>query len=97
MEFITSFIFEGKIHAAKCIVCNRQHPIYVYVSLEDKQLIREFGEELCIHIERSDLLTAHLTSDRMIEVHTAAFKGVKRMLEFSLVNDWQNSNATQAR
>lgn len=85
MEFVINFIYRGKIQPAKCIICQRSSPLYVYVFFHDKELVQEFGEEVCLHFNNRELLLDHVPPNQN-ELHLAIFKGMKRMIEIDQVN-----------
>ena len=48
METHLQFSFRNKVRKAFLFIDNREEPCFIFLILEDKELIKEFGEDISI-------------------------------------------------
>lgn len=76
MEPSINFIFRTKQYSARYTICKRAFPVYIYITLLDEALIKEFGEEIVMHSKDGELLVDHVFTAHRYELYTAIFKAV---------------------
>lgn len=76
MESIIQFAFRENKYTASYIICDREYPTYIYISLKNEALVKEFGEELVIHCNGGEMLTNHIYSDTRITLYKAIFDAI---------------------
>ena len=76
MEGNIHFSFRDKDYSASYLICSRQEPIYIFVFFRDKELVQEFGEEICMHISGDKLLHDNIYSGKRLHLYTEIFSQV---------------------
>ncbi len=91
METSINFNFRGKQYCAAYTICKRDNPVYIYITLMDEALIKEFGEEIVMHSQNGALLVDHIFTAHRYELYTAIFKSVAAVEQ--LANDELKSSS----
>ena len=91
MEPSINFLFRTKQYSARYTVCKRAFPVYIYITLLDEALIKEFGEEIVMHSKDDELLVDHVFTAHRYELYTSIFKSVAAAEQ--LANDELKSSA----
>lgn len=83
MEGIIQFRFRNRNRTANYVVCQRTNPTYIYINCQDADLIKEFGDELVLHVERAQLLTNNIYSDKRLELCSTIFDALTARLQLA--------------
>lgn len=82
MDLTIQFIFRNKLYS--CIVCidSSEYPCFVFVTLTDKELISEFGDDITIKTDCEKLLPKRDDYAELIELRQSIFDVTKMIPEF---------------
>jgi hypothetical protein len=90
MESIINFSFKNKAYNASYVICDKNYPTYIYLSFTDAELVKEFGEEICIHSNGETLIEDHIYTDHRLELYTTIFHAIAKVEPLK-----ENSKAAQ--
>jgi hypothetical protein len=85
MQLNLQFTFRNKGHTCKIYIDSTAHPCYIFVILTDKELIKEFGDEITIKTDCEKRLPKRDDYSELVELRESIFKTVKVMPEFMAV------------
>jgi hypothetical protein len=90
MESIINFSFKNKDYTASYVICDKNYPTYIYVSLNDQGLVKEFGEEICIHSDGKNLIEDQIYTGHRLELYAVIFQAIGKVEALK-----ENSKAVQ--
>jgi hypothetical protein len=76
MESVIQFKFREQEHSATYVISENAYPTYIYITLKEAELIKEFGDEICIHSDGKDVLTNHVYTDRRLQLYRSIFDAI---------------------
>jgi hypothetical protein len=79
MEPVINFKFRDQDYSAVYVISENAYPTYIYITLTAPELVREFGDEVCIHSDGRDILTNHIYTDRRLQLYSAIFEAIKEV------------------
>ena len=82
MELNLQFTFRNKDHSCNIYIDSTAHPCYIFVILTDKELIKEFGDEITIKTDCEKLLPKKDDYAQLVELRESIFSAVKTIPEF---------------
>ncbi len=98
MELNVQFKFRNKSYSCSALIDTSADPCFVFVILEDKALIKEFGEEVTIKTDGWKLLPKKDDYAELVELRQALFVAVKKFPEFiNAKNRLMRCNQSQGR
>lgn len=80
MEGIIHFNYHQQQYSASYLVCQRRFPTYIYVTFNNQDLVRKFGEEVVIHTDGQTVLTNHVYSEQRIELFIILLNSIKGLV-----------------
>lgn len=88
MESSVNFNFRNRHHTVSYTVCDREYPTYIYITLKDEVLVKEYGEELVLHSNGGKLLVNDIYSEHRLDLSMAIFMAISAVenLKENLVN-----------
>jgi hypothetical protein len=91
MESLIHFSFRNKSHSAAYVISDLVYPTYIYASLNSPDLLKEFGEDICIHTDGRSILTDRIYSDNRLTLYTAIFKAITEAEELKVNHQSENN------
>lgn len=85
MSLQISFPFRQKSYEAKIWFAFNDEPCFLFITLFEEELIKEFGGEVSIMTDGDRLLPKHDDYTELIKLRTAIFNAVKITDEFKLM------------
>ncbi len=82
MELNVQFKFRNKRYSCSAFIDTSADPCFVFIILEDKALIKEFGEEVTLKTDCEKLLPKADDFAELVELRQAIFVAVKKLPEF---------------
>ncbi|MDP9493367.1 MAG: hypothetical protein M3P17_04300, partial [Thermoproteota archaeon] len=82
MDSNIGFTFRKKDYSCNICIDNSAYPCYVFVSFTDKDLVKEFGNELTIKTDCEKRLPKRDDYAELVEIRQAIFDAIKTMPEF---------------
>lgn len=82
MESNLVFTFRNRQNTCNVCIDNSEYPCFIFVTLDEKSLIEEFGEELTIKTDCEKLLVRNDDYTELVELRQAILDAVKLMPEF---------------
>ncbi len=83
METHLQFSFRNKVRKAFLFIDNREEPCFIFLILEDKELIKEFGEDLSIKTDFENILPSDNISVEIEKLREAIFHELRHTIEFA--------------
>lgn len=80
MEGMLQFRFMNRDHTANYMVCEKDYPTYIYITLRDEKLIRRFGEDVCIHTDGSKLIADNVFTDTRRDLFNNIFDELRKQV-----------------
>lgn len=80
MEGMLQFRFMNRDHTASYMVCEKDYPTYIYITLRDEKLIRRFGEDVCIHTDGNALIADNVFTDTRRDLFNIIFDALKKLV-----------------
>ena len=87
MEIHLQFSFRNKEKKASVFIDNREDPCFVFIILEDKELIKEFGEDITIKTDFENILPSDYISIELEKLKEAIFHELKHTIEFATAKE----------
>jgi len=75
MEYLILFNFRQEFHEASYVICEKEHPNFIYVSLK-QPLASLFGEEVVISCNGNELLENNIHTDAHRELYLAILNAI---------------------
>ena len=85
MHLNIQFTFRNKGHSCNIYIDSTAHPCYIFVILTDKDLIKEFGDEITIKKDCEKRLPKKDDFAELVELRESIFSAVKTIPEFNAV------------
>ena len=85
MQLNLEFTFRNKGHTCNIYIDSTAHPCYIFVILTDKELIKEFGDEITIKTDCEKRLPKKDDYSELVELRESIFSAVKTIPEFIAV------------
>ena len=85
MEIHLQFSFRNKERKASVYIDYKEEPCLIFVILKDKELIKEFGDEVTIKTDCEIILTSDYSPDDTENLKETIFHEVKHTIEFATI------------
>jgi hypothetical protein len=85
MDLNIQFTHKNKSRTCNIYIDSTAHPCYIFVILTDKELIKEFGDEITIKTDCEKRLPKKDDFPELVELRESIFNTVKAMPEFMAV------------
>ena len=83
MKIPLQFRFRNKERKASAFIDNQEEPCFVFLILEDKEIIKEFGEDISIKTDFENILPSDNASVELEKLREAIFHELRRTVEFA--------------
>lgn len=70
------FRFREQYYSADYLISQENYPTYIFVWFGDPALVKEFGNEICIHTDGNKLLDEHIHSEKWRDLFTSVFEAI---------------------
>ncbi len=85
MEIHLQFSFRDKERKASVYIDYKEQPCLIFVILKDKELIKEFGEEVTIKTDCENILPSDYSFGDLENLKEVIFHEVKHTIEFATI------------
>lgn len=76
MDSIVRFSFREQFYTADYLISQESYPTYIFAWFHDAELVKEFGNEICIHTDGDNMLDEHIHAEKWRQLFTAVFKAI---------------------
>jgi len=83
MDFLVQFTFQNKISKAAFFIDYKEEPCFIFVLLQDEELIKEFGDELTLKTDCEQVLELGPSNNKLDNLRLAIFEAVKTTKKFA--------------
>ena len=84
MDFKVQFLFRGASYHAIPYISFEEDPCFIFITLEGKEVIEEFGEEISIKTDCETVLPKKDSYPELEELRNAIFDAVKQTKLFQI-------------